>query len=103
MAYKRNGNIGNSRQARQDAAPFVPDSWEVQRVRESRKGDLYFTLVLNGVTINNCHIAHTQDGREFISLPQYRGSDGNYYSVVYVRLSEEVQSQIIKDAISRLG
>ena len=102
MAYNRNGNRNGNRQAAQEPDYLVPDSWEVQRVRETRRGDLYFTLMLNGVTINNCHVAHTQDNREFVALPQYRGSDGNYYSVVYARLSEELQAEIIAEAMGQL-
>lgn len=94
MAYKRSSNNTN-----RPKDYFTPDSWAVERVRETRHGDAYFTLVLNGVSINNCKIAHTADNREFVGLPQYKGSDGNYYSIVYVRLSEETQREIIDEVM----
>lgn len=66
-------------------------SMEVKNVRvvDGKNGDLIFlTLVLNGVQINNCRIATGKNG-DFVSFPQYKGKDGNYYSYVYAALSEE--------------
>ncbi len=71
-------------------------SMEVKNVRvvDGKNGDLIFlTLVLNGITINNCRIATGKNG-DFVSFPQYKGSDGNYYSYVYAALSDEDTTQI---------
>ena len=50
---------------------------------------IFLTLNLNGVSINNCRIATTKDGRDFVAFPSYKGSNGQYYSYVYAPLSEE--------------
>lgn len=71
--------------------------FEVKNVRvvEGKTGDLvFFTLVLNGVTIYNCRVATGKNG-DFISFPQYKGSDGNYYNNVYVALSDEDSAKIL--------
>lgn len=72
---------------------------EVKNVRvvEGKNGDLvFFTLVLNGVTIYNCRVATGKNG-DFISFPQYKGNDGKYYNNVYVSLSDEDAAKILDD------
>ena len=63
-----------------------------------------FTLVLNGVTIYNCHVASGKNG-DFVSFPQIKGKKDKYYNVVYAPLSDddikmildEVQAQLDED------
>lgn len=72
---------------------------EVKNVRvvEGRNGDLvFFTLVINGVTIYNCRVATGSNG-DFISFPQYKGSNGTYYNNVYVSLSDEDSNRILEE------
>lgn len=57
---------------------------------------VYFSLELNGVTINNCRVAEGKNG-DFISLPQYRGNDGKYYSHVYFRFAKEDEAAILAE------
>lgn len=66
------------------------------RVIDSKGNDLvFFSLNLNGVIINNCRVATGKNG-DFISFPQYKGSNGQYYNTVYVALSDEDQSKILQ-------
>ncbi len=72
---------------------------EVKNVRvvDGKNGDLvFFTLVINGVTIYNCRVATGKNG-DFISFPQYKGSDGKYYNNVYVSLSDEDSAVILEN------
>lgn len=75
------------------------------RVVDGRNGDLvFFSLKLNGVIINNCRIASGKNG-DFVSFPQYKGSNGQYYNVVYVALSDEDSNKIVQavqDAIDNM-
>ena len=68
------------------------DSWNVEKVRvvttKDGKDLVFLTLILNGVAINNCRIATGKNG-DFVSFPQYKGSNGQYYNVVYAKLSDE--------------
>ena len=73
-------------------------SWDVDRVHVTGRGTIFFTLILNGVSISSCHIAETRDGMPFISMPQYKGIDGNYYSTVYAPMEDKLQAEII-DAV----
>lgn len=66
------------------------------RVVTGKNGDLvFFTLVLNDITIYNCRVATGKNG-DFISFPQYKGNDGKYYNNVYVALSDEDSAQILE-------
>lgn len=72
-------------------------SLEVQKVRviETKKGDMVlFTLVLNGVYINNCKVATGKNG-DFVGWPQYKGSDDKWYNVVYIPLSDDDTKKIM--------
>ena len=72
---------------------------EVKNVRvvEGKNGDIvFFTLVINGVTIYNCRVATGKDG-DFISLPQYKGSNDKYYNNVYVAIAAEDSDKIIAE------
>ena len=76
----------------------VLDKVNVSRARviETKNGDLVlFTLMINGVYINNCKVVSGKNG-DFISFPQYKGSDGEYYNVVYIALSDEDQKMILR-------
>ena len=72
---------------------------EVKNVRvvDGKNGDLvFFTLVLNGVTIYNCRVATGKNG-DFISFPQYKGNNGTYYNNVYAPLSDEDSAKILEE------
>ena len=87
-------NTSKAKKTKTKEGNFTPielKDFEVKNVRvvEGKNGDLVFlTLVLNGVTVNNCRIANSKNG-DFVSFPQYKGKDGNYYSYVYAPLSDE--------------
>lgn len=74
------------------------ESLEVKSVRvvETKRGDLvFFTLVINGVFINNCKVATGKNG-DFVGWPQYKGSDDKWYNVVYVPLSDDDTKKIME-------
>ena len=78
------------------------DSFRVGNVRvvSGKNGDVvFFTLVLNGVTIYNVRVATGKNG-DFISWPQVKGSNNKYYNQVYARLSDEDQKEIL-DAVQK--
>lgn len=86
-------NVGKKKQEKQERKYLELRSVEVSNVKvvETKSGAtlIFLTLNLNGVTINNCRIATTKDGKDFVAFPQYKGSNGQYYSYVYAPLSEE--------------
>ena len=81
---------GNKKQQEEREFLEVTDV-EVKNVRvvSGNKGDtVFFTLKLNGITIYNVRIAEGKNG-DFISFPQYKAKDNNYYSYVYAALKDE--------------
>ena len=79
-------------------------STEVKNVRvvDGRNGDVvFFTLVLNGVTIYNCRVATGKNG-DFISFPQYKSGD-KYYNNVYVALSDEDSAAILEEVQKQIN
>lgn len=72
------------------------------RVVEGKNGDLvFFSLELNGVIINNCRVAEGKNG-EFVSFPTYKGSNGQYYNVVYCAISDEDTKKILDQVQAEL-
>lgn len=73
------------------------------RVVESEKGDFIpFTLILNGVTIYNCHVASGKNG-DFISFPQTKGKNDKYYNVAYAPLSDDDTKMILDEIQAQLN
>ena len=62
-------------------------SFEILKATQFNWG-VAFNMVLNGVTIYNCTVAETRDGKQFISFPSRKGNDGKWYSYVYFRFSD---------------
>lgn len=72
------------------------ESFEIERIRQNQYGDIFFTLTIDGyIHINGCRLVTKKDGMsEFVSFPSYKGSDGKYYSHVYVELEDEETEEI---------
>ena len=93
---KAKKNSKKTEEKKQEALKI--DSWDISKVRVigSKNGDLvFFTLTLNGISINNCKVVSDKNG-DFIAMPQYKGSDGNYYNSVYAFLADEDQKLILE-------
>lgn len=82
------------------------DSFEVpaDRVRVvsttkdgKEKQIVFFTLILNGVSISNCNVATTKEGKDFISFPAHADKNGKYRSDIYFVLSDEDTAAIIEE------
>lgn len=59
-----------------------------------------FNMILNGVTIYNCTVAETKEGKPFISFPSRKGTDGKWYSYVFFRFSD-ADLEAILDAVEK--
>lgn len=90
-------NAKKSKEAKERKFATI-SSFSVDNVRvvEGKNGDIvFFTLTVNDVTIYNCRAATTKSGEDFISFPQYKGGNGNYYNNVYVSISDEDNKKIL--------
>lgn len=69
-------------------------SVEVVRAKSFDNGGVVFDVTINGVSIYNCRVVEGKNG-DFISFPARKGSDGNYYSHAYIKLTEDDTKKII--------
>lgn len=68
---------------------------KVTRAKQFKDGGVVFDMQVNGVSIYGCRVIESKNG-DFISFPSYKGSDGKYYSHVWVKLSDEDTKAIVK-------
>ena len=66
----------------------------VRVVEFDGKTRVFFSLTLNGVSINDCRVVEGKDG-DFISFPSRKGNDGKYYKYVYASISPEDSKAIL--------
>lgn len=88
---KRKNKINETTNTTND--PIDISSVSVERVRDTSRG-IFFTLVLNGIYIHSCKVVEGKNG-DFISFPQYKGSNGKWYSYVWVQLDEADSNHIL--------
>lgn len=75
------------------------DVTHVRAVEIEDRVQVFFTLTLNGVSINNCRVVEGKDG-DFIGFPSRKGNDGKYYKHVYAKISPE-DSKAILDKVEK--
>lgn len=78
------------------------DSFSVNRVHQFDNGGVCFDMTLNGINIYGCRVVETQKG-DFIGLPQRKGSDGKYYSIVWAKFSEQDSKDILAEVEKQLN
>ena len=66
----------------------------VRVVEINERTQVFFSLTLNGVSINNCRVVEDKNG-DFISFPRWKGNDGKYYKYVYAAISPEDTKAIL--------
>lgn len=71
------------------------ESFSVLRAYEGRD-TVFFTGVLNGVTIYNMRVVTNRNGEDFVAFPSEKGKDGKYYNVAYFALSPDDTAVIIE-------
>ena len=90
------------------AEQVAPITWDVSNVRQWKDGAIQFALDLElakdrTVTVYGCRIAAgKENGRNFVSFPSRKGTDGKYYSHAYIRLTDEEQQEIIAAVMDEL-
>ena len=78
------------------------DSFSVNRVHQFDNGGVAFDMTVNGISIYGCRDVETKDG-DFIGLPQRKGNDGKYYSIVWARFSEADTKDILAEVENQLN
>lgn len=86
----------------------VPHEYEVTRAiqfkpqRGKDTGDVVFDLRIDDITVYGCRVVEGKNG-DFISLPREKGRDGNYWSIVYKRFTDEETNAILDMVSARLA
>lgn len=78
------------------------DAFDVKRVKAFDNGGVVFDMTVNGLTIYGCRVVETAKG-DFIALPQRKGADGKYYSIVWARFSDEDAKDILAEVERQLN
>ena len=71
------------------------ESFEVLRAYEGRDV-VFFSGVINGVTVYNMRICTNKDGEDFIAFPSSKGKNGQYYNEAYFAFSPEDTEHVIE-------
>lgn len=50
--------------------------------------------ICDEITVYNCTVRTTKEGKKFLSLPQFKGSDGNYYNTVFITKGSDTANEI---------
>ena len=78
------------------------DNFSVNRVHQFENGGVVFDMTLNGIAIYGCRVIETKDG-DFIGLPQRKGKDGKWYSIVWAKFSETDTKDILAEVEKQLN
>lgn len=69
----------------------------VHRARAIENGIITADLIINGITVYGMKVlANKKTGEAFLAFPQQKGKDGKYYSIVYAKLSDTDQEEMIR-------
>lgn len=69
----------------------------VRRARAIENGIIMADLIINGITVYGMKVlANKKTGEAFLAFPQQKGKDGKYYSIVYAKLSDTDQEEMIR-------
>lgn len=93
-------NRSNSKKGKRSIAdiPVLEvSSFKVTRVRSLDNGSVSFDMELNGINIYGCFVVESEEKGDFISFPKRKGKDGNYYSIVWAKLSAADSTAILQE------
>lgn len=75
---------------------FNIEGWEIDNVRKLDFGT-FFTLKMPGLALYNMRVVPAgKDYDAFITVPEQKGKDGNYYKLFGLYLSKEDETAIIE-------
>lgn len=78
------------------------DSFSIDRTFIFKNGDVTFDMTLNGIRIYGCRIIEGKNG-DFVAFPERKGNDGKYYSIVWARLSEKDNADIVAEVEKKVN
>ena len=103
MAYQnknyQKGNQNNYQQGNQNSQQINYIS--VSHVMQWQYGSTTFALTIHGVTIYGMRVIGFTDKRtgqhqRFVAFPKRKGNDGKYYHIVYYKLTDSEEIEILR-------
>jgi len=89
-------NIPKNKNEKTNEIPFCDvTSFQVDRAQVVNNS-VTIDLWINGIKIYGCWVRQTKSGKDFISFPQRKGTDGKYYSIAFCKLSNTDTEAILK-------
>jgi len=80
----------------------IDHHYSVGRVKEFDNGGIVFDLTIDDITVYGCRVASGTHG-DFVSWPSRKGKDDKYYSIVYLRLTEDETNEILDKVSAALA
>ena len=99
---KKPNNTNNTSNKGNNAECIKIDSFSVNRTHVFQNGGVTFDMTVNGISIYGCRVVESEKG-DFIALPQRKGQDGKYYSIVWARFSEDDARDILAEVERQLN
>lgn len=87
MAINRPANTQNT-QNTQNTENAAPHDIKVTKVKDNNDGTYRINLTVNQVSITGCTYRVGVSGA-FIAMPSYKGHDGKWYSICFVKFSAD--------------
>ena len=78
------------------------EEFQITRTKMWDDGKVVFDLRINGIMVYGCRVVETETG-DFMALPQRKGKDGKYYSIVYFRLTDKDTQMILAEVERKLN
>ena len=78
------------------------ESFKLLRVFEGRD-TVFFSAIINGVTIYNMRVVTAKDGTDFIAFPSEKGKDDKYYNIAYFPFSPDDTAVVIAEIENKLN
>ena len=73
-------------------------SLKIERVNVTKDYGIFVDMTINGITIYGMKYMRKKgkNGYEFFSFPSRKGSDGNYYNVVWAFIDNGAKAEMIE-------
>lgn len=85
-----------------DQKNLTLNDFQILRTKMWENGGVTFDMEINGIRIYGCRVVETAKG-DFIGLPQRKGNDGKYYSIVFFKMRDEDQKIILAEVERKIN
>lgn len=89
--------FNNTNTQKPETPTLKVNDFMVHRARAIENGIVMADLVINGITVYGMKVlADKKTGEAFLAFPQQKYRDGKYYYIVYAKLSDTDQEEMIR-------